>query len=413
MRDDGSAYPATHWQTQRQEQSPVAFVRNTPVTATATFQVAPADGAGTVYVKAEGRGGEHSLSFPPQKIAVTGAAVEASLTSQQAVPNHVDVFDPLTITWLYGMNEEGPWYEAGASDHQVYVTLDTPITTPKPGVPLSSHPVYHSLIHLGCHSALPVMAGDPEATTPQQVFDRIWAQFAKKQIETVDGTQLTYYQTGVLGPTMTAGLLQHRDGTCGAWVTLFLDILRIQSLTYEQPIKYVYTETVTHSGFFVKEWPVIRQGASIYQLYPYMNIIPDDDEIEASSLKEGFTFFPHYFPHQWKYHELNDAIGLEGQGNNNPYSIFELHQVVFIDGKYYDPSYGNVYESLSDMSDTIVGAFYKMKDSATFNETGANFDLNEDGLYETIQLTRRFLLIDPKDVDTSKLTVPEGGTHEY
>jgi hypothetical protein len=56
--------------------------------------------------------------------------------------------------------------------------------------------------------------------------------------------------------------------------------------------------------------------------------------------------------------DLEDLEGVPGQGTSNPASIFDAHAFAFVNGKYYDPSYGKIYTSLAAIqSDAIYGFF--------------------------------------------------------
>jgi hypothetical protein len=80
--------------------------------------------------------------------------------------------------------------------------------------------------------------------------------------------------------------------------------------------------------------------------------------------------------YNWTFSEVNDAPGIAGQGNSNPASMFNNHQVM-IDGQYYDPSYGVQYSSLQDIDNSIDG-FY-IEGTYAVDEPLVNLDLNGDG----------------------------------
>jgi hypothetical protein len=56
--------------------------------------------------------------------------------------------------------------------------------------------------------------------------------------------------------------------------------------------------------------------------------------------------------------EFIDRDGLPGQGNKNPKSNFNQHIVVGIGGTFYDPSYGEKYNSLDDFDKKIFGFYF-------------------------------------------------------
>jgi len=60
--------------------------------------------------------------------------------------------------------------------------------------------------------------------------------------------------------------------------------------------------------------------------------------------------------------EVTDQSGLAGQNNDNPSSDFNNHQLVFYRGKFYDPSYGVMYENETQLSEKAIELFYRTTD---------------------------------------------------
>ena len=62
-----------------------------------------------------------------------------------------------------------------------------------------------------------------------------------------------------------------------------------------------------------------------------------------------------YF-YDFYYNEVEDVNGVIGQSASNPESWFQQHCLVYLDfmGKYYDPSYGKVYNSISQFKSLAI-----------------------------------------------------------
>ena len=95
--------------------------------------------------------------------------------------------------------------------------------------------------------------------------------------------------------------------------------------------------------------------------------------------------------YNWLYAEVTDEVGIAGQGNSNPaVSFFAQHQLAFVDGKYYDPSYGKMYSNstedlvMKDIENEAIGGYWWVHD---INEDGGwpvdeplvNLDINGNG----------------------------------
>lgn len=58
--------------------------------------------------------------------------------------------------------------------------------------------------------------------------------------------------------------------------------------------------------------------------------------------------------------EVEDKVGIEGQGNKDPASLFQNHFVAQISGLYYDPSYEVTYDGrLQELDDKLKGFYIK------------------------------------------------------
>jgi hypothetical protein len=54
-----------------------------------------------------------------------------------------------------------------------------------------------------------------------------------------------------------------------------------------------------------------------------------------------------------------DENNVEGQNQSEPPGLLNFHDLAYINGVYYDPSYGLTYNSLQQLQDTLFTGFYK------------------------------------------------------
>jgi len=57
--------------------------------------------------------------------------------------------------------------------------------------------------------------------------------------------------------------------------------------------------------------------------------------------------------------EVTYTEGNPGQNNSMPASFFNNHQLIKYGNKYYDPSYGVIYESVQKIDETLSGFYNK------------------------------------------------------
>ena len=377
-KDDGSMdYAAPHWQDNsspldgdasdaNDRAYPICFTRNSKMKVSATWVLEPQGLSSTITVKGDG---PEQLDFPETVAAVNGAQMTITdVECDSPFPDQVGFFDPMLIKWNVSMTSGGEkvWLDGGTSSNQAYVTLGDPLTT-----------TYHTLAHLGCKNA-------KDETSVQNCTAKIWNEFTDRDVRRVDGARLTYYKSYRCTNTTTKGLLASCDGQCGAWAKLFIDIRKVQGI--DDKDEYVVFSPIPpqgvsrdYVGFLVKNWTFSGTGRSGYSDYPYLNVLSDTDFISSTE-------------YQWKYSDVSDATGIAGQGNENPASLFNNHQVV-IDGKYYDPSYGVQYSSLEELEDRSIDGFYVGPVRLPVDEPVVGCDLNNDGDTADLNVDANVLLI--------------------
>ncbi|MBQ7251760.1 MAG: hypothetical protein IJS32_04075 [Kiritimatiellae bacterium] len=357
VKDDGTgAYAAPHWKDNSSppdgdaddagdRKYPVCFTRNSKMRISAEWKLDPIDPLWSIRVKGDG---PDALDFPATAATTGGDTISiADVECTAAFPNEVAYWPSLPVAWSFSLDKGTNWFAVCTSENPVYVTLGDPLTT-----------VYHTLVHLGCSNA----AGE---TTEAGCTAKIWADFTDRDVRRADGTQLTYYGSWQCQNVTTASLLATGDGQCGAWACLFLDIRKVQGITETKHlVQFLPNDLADATGFIVKNWNFNGNGTSGVSGYPYFNV-PDASTFSGTA------------SYSWKYAEVVDAPGVPGQGNPNPYSFFVCHFVTF-NGEFYDPAYGNKYDTLEDWADNALDGVYQPC-ALNLDETVLDADLNDDG----------------------------------
>ncbi len=74
--------------------------------------------------------------------------------------------------------------------------------------------------------------------------------------------------------------------------------------------------------------------------------------------------------------------GVPGQNNNNPLSIFKAHCLVFYNNKYYDPSYGVIYNDIADIEARAIDGYVKQ---VVINELQVTNAWRKEGLIKAVE----------------------------
>ena len=338
----------------------VAYTRNTKPKIAALFTASnlPA-GMTTLTMRVVGNNGIQNgdIETPEVTAQISGADVTFPVTeSSNAWPNTVKFYDrsddPIKAFKLdWEIKVDGAWSKVGDTKHQVYLTLADPVTTALR---------HETLFYLSAKNA-------DGKTTEGDVHDAVWSDFTDREVKSVDGTQLTYYESWKIPDNITTPkLLKHRDGECTAWAKFFIDLRKVHGIDVaNELIQFRIVDFEADSAFLVEDWHFNEAGTKTGILtHPYLNI-PQDP-------------FPGLNSFAWKYTEITDSAGIEGQGTDNPLSMFRFHYVVLYGGKYYDPSYGTTHTSLTDFEKNAI-AGYCLVINATVDEAAYSLDLNGDG----------------------------------
>jgi hypothetical protein len=374
---DGMFYSNPHWQDNStppdgdaddngDRMYPVSYVRGSTMRAVARLVVAPTDAFGP---DARIRGdGPEGMDFEGDTTLSGGVLSMNNTPAGEALENAVGIFDPMEIIWSVSPDGGTTWLCGEISRNPVYVVLDTPaLSFPERR--------YHTLFRNSCRDA-------EGATTQDEVLSGVWSDFTDRVVMRADDpVQLTYYANWVCGNLNTQALLATGDGQCGAWATLLLDMLRAHGINHTDEfvtIRYNNPDfpNTSDRGFFIKEWTFAPGGGiSGHQQLTYLNLPPEGAD-GPFSVNNAYV---------WRFSEVNDSPGIPGQGTPNPKSSFNLHQMVRINGVYYDPSYGKSYNSLAEFDDHAVAAhFVRSPDPWPVNEMQVNLDLNGNGQIEDV-----------------------------
>jgi hypothetical protein len=165
-----------------------------------------------------------------------------------------------------------------------------------------------------------------------------------------------------------------------------VDSGQAQGIDYYNELCELRELNISHEkGFIVKSWEYFKSGISGIPEYPYLNI-PDDPEMTTSELK-------------WKYPEVDYSEGIPGQGRiDKPLSMFNRHFLVCINDKFYDPSYGKIYDSKQQIEYEAIDGYWKVKQLYYVNEATLNrfdtegTDINGNGIKTDMNvLTKAYL----------------------
>ena len=239
------------------------------------------------------------------------------------------------------------WAKIASTKHTVCVINANPLNS------LTSR--QETLFVLACKNA----KGKTQAS---DITTGIWGEFTDRKVTKANGIQMSYYKSYLCNVVTAEELINQGDGQCGSWADLFVKLLKVHGIDNQNEVVEVVSDGGAN-GLVVKDWNFANNGTSGHPTYTYLNI-PSSNLIDNAS-------------YNWRYSEVSDVAGIEGQGNPNPASYFNLHYIVEIQGVFYDPSYGTSYSSLAGLDANISG--YYIEGAWPVDEPDVNLDLNGDG----------------------------------
>ncbi len=332
--DDGNTtYAAPHWidldgngdalDTAKGERNySAAFTRKTQPKVKSIFKIKDLPENLKIEIKATANDG---ISFPQKDAQFSEEQVIYPMTgsSPTLLPDEIryypksDAAKAFKIQWEMNVENAG-WGIVGESFHQIYVTLETPIS------PLRQE----TLFEIGCRRANGISVVALARTN-------IYAEFKTKNVKRlIDQLQLSYWKNNEEGALTTSALLSsvNGNGTCNAWAFFFRDILRIQGIeaNFVQIIPLISGVAEQDRVLAVKEWNFAGNGSAPA---PYSYVINTD----ATPGNNGTV----------------------AQNNPNPPKRFDIHSITLSGGILYDPSYGTpeVGTTVKDYEDASFAGF--------------------------------------------------------
>jgi hypothetical protein len=339
---------------------PVLYAASSTLTVSASWRDrVSSPGAGGIFARATTSNGltiaatpvkeeAGKLLLPPVHIPGGGSNPRAAAAT---APFGKDAqFCPhFVIHWQLSFDGGKNWLDAGQSDDPLYVSAST---NPLPD--FFSRKFYLTAVDSEINESLGLTAANEPA-----IVSNTWKLFAGRAVRQFsptaplsDGTEhrrpLTYYGTPASATDPTGQqfrffdytfnatvpqLLADGDGQCAAWARLFLDMLLVDGIYQENDTVTVIPQE--SKGFLVNNWNFIGNGTSGNPNYPYLD-------------EPG------------KLYEVTKQPGVPGQNSPDPLSFFGNHVVAHINGTYYDPSYGETFANLRQMTANVVAGFYRL-----------------------------------------------------
>jgi hypothetical protein len=367
IRHDSLAtvYSGWHWLS-ASERRPVAYVSGSTLSLQADFSFSCSQLPDSVRVRAVAN---DSIYFAAQSATVTASGGKglfsyAGSAAHLFQPGVADYMPDYRIRWEWSLDKGSSWSPIDTTHHTVYVTRSAPMPE------TSTFRYFHTVLHLSCSNA----AG---ASTDTGIIRLCWQEFLDHVVLNYKGDSLHYYKTLNSPYTTLPSLLKYRDAECYTFAQLFLSLLKIQGVVRSN--NYVFIEPDyrsyscgTVSRFLVKNWQFhTKSDSSACPDFPYTNSY-------SGSFATGSAY-------TWISADVTDLTGAPGQCNANPASYFNNHQIVKLDGKYYDACYGLTFDKLSDIKKIAFDGWgmYQFTGSGLYK---ANFspDLGKAELQESI-----------------------------
>ena len=129
-------------------------------------------------------------------------------------------------------------------------------------------------------------------------------------------------------------------------------------------------------GFFINNWSASTGILSNKDPIFNYTCIPKQEWTGNIISKESEAIFREANQYNFVYSDCIDLDGIKGQSNASPESFFYNHQIDLINGQLKDPSYGLEFNSLLDIENSVIFAYFK-EDLMIFDE--ALYDFNQDG----------------------------------
>ena len=272
------------------------------------------------------------ITFGEAQLTASGPGqLSAVAYANQPLPDTIQS-EQMKIDWQVSFDGGKTWVElaVGKSQNWLYVT----------GGPASG--AFETELWLGC-SATDLSPGSQ--SQDDAVVNKIWGKFAgPANVVRVDSKPLSYYKSWTTSNHTAASLLQSLDGQCGSWANLFLDCIKEQGAATSNTAFVKATPTNPNYGMAIKNF----NGLTGTLDHPSVNI----------SSTAGWECY-NAKGYLWSAAQVTDAVGVAGQNNTDPLSMFYNHQFIKNDDTYYDPSYGITYTSPDDFASKAVAGLWR------------------------------------------------------
>jgi hypothetical protein len=270
--------------------------------------------------------------------------------------------------------------------------------------PGSGFTFYYSLVHIGCSEAHGFDGSSHVAIADAifDAFDNRTVYRATDQLEEVlPLNALDYFGDWDSSALTFPELLTTGDAQCGAWSEFFtrcLHAVGIDPLHEVSQVNYDRIPNVWGAGAYMLafDWNMPGAGGHVPPAwdaeYDYLNIWAAPPIVGNS--------------YNWLFADVTDATGVPSQGPTpNPHSYFPVHLIVNVGTRYYDPSFGQVYNSFTEFENGAFEAFALdfYTGGLAVNEWLVMLDLNGNGLTEDLEVLVPGVVIKPNDPNASDL----------
>lgn len=369
-KDDATGnYTAPHWSSSALPK-PVAYVSGNAPQVSAVFTIDCSNVPDSVMLRGSGSDGidfaELTVAVGPSGSSVHPINYPATIGSHVFAPGIVRFFKPFDINWEISLDNGVTWKTIGTSSNTLYVMRSAPMAE------TTNFKYWHSVYDISCRNA-------QFKSADTAIISSIWNEFTDQIVLNFNDDSLHYYKPMNTTNTTLTTLLQYKNAQCYTYAQLFCATLKIQGVVRTN--NYVYITPIGNSvcgysvnRFVVKNWIFGTPSASAEcALFPYKNTYT------------GTTIPAPYTAYVFTTADVNDAGGIPGSCSLNPSSYFNNHQIVKLDGKYYDPCYGVMFNSLGDIKNVAFDG-WSFRYTTWSGVTNAYFtnDMSQSDLDETI-----------------------------
>jgi hypothetical protein len=400
-KDDGSglyvAAGQSHWnKNQPNLNIPIAYQSGKKPRMTAKLELRcpkPITGRVKILCKMTNTNNPSEIitTFESKSVTPTGSAGNYTLLYEKGtgseLAKRIRYFSGCTLNWEISFDDGSGSRQivhASRSTNELYVTWKKPMLESNNQI---EH--LHTLFHISCKAN-----NNVETSQESTIFGNIWKLFdASNQsiapnlnLMRRDGTPLIYYKTFYSWATSSFNLIKTGEGICFAFTSLAIDLCTIQG-AYENnynlrlnifPDNYSMQacsnqNPVLESNdkqFLIPHWKFETNKCTVdCPKFPFVNAFPDGINSQLIS-NNSYAFL---------YSEVKKTSngGIYGQNSLTPLALFWTHSLMKMNGKFYDASYGVVYNSIEEVQRKLAGWGY-IRRSVT--EAFLRRDINNNGI---------------------------------